>query len=148
MRVQAERDNKKSTANKKADSPKLIYTGLLREDLINIIHSIFRDLDKYGDKIVERDLLVQSLKNNSKIKLSNLMPAVYLPSIKKSLNLGRVVKQIEQDGRAKIEGKNKDEGKFLSWDEYLQYFGCERPYQNELERRMNQEKMKRDIMER
>ena len=118
MRVQAERDNKKSTANKKADTPKLIYTGLLREDLINIIHSIFRDLDK---KIVERDLLVQSLKNNSKIKLSNLMPAVYLPSIKKSLNLGRVVKQIKKDGRAKFEGKNKDEGKFLSWDEYLQY---------------------------
>lgn len=56
---------------------------------------IFTDLDKHNDMIVSRKLLIDKLRCDVRIVKILHMPAVFLPSIDKSMNVDKVLQRIE-----------------------------------------------------
>lgn len=62
------------------------------------MRELFADLDKHNDLIVNRKQLVEKLRSDVRIVKILHLPAVYMPSIDKTMKVDRVLLRIEQEG--------------------------------------------------
>lgn len=61
------------------------------------MRELFDDLDKHNDMIVSRRQLVEKLRSDVRIVKILHLPAVFMPSIEKTMNVDKVLYRIEQE---------------------------------------------------
>ena len=70
-------------------------TCLLQGEHQRIMREIYNDLDKHGDMIVSRKQLIDKLRSDVRIVKILHLPAVYMPSIEKTVKVDKVLHRIE-----------------------------------------------------
>ncbi|EAR83067.2 EF hand protein (macronuclear) [Tetrahymena thermophila SB210] len=96
-------------------------TCLLQAEHLRIMRELFIDLDKHNDMIVSRKQYVEKLRSDVRIVKILHLPALYMPSIDKTMNVDRVLYRIEQEqfiGDPDI----KSTKEYLTWQQFLEYF--------------------------
>ena len=61
------------------------------------MRELYLDLDKHSDMIVSRKQYIDKLRSDVRIVKILHLPAVYMPSIDKTMNVDRVLYRIEQE---------------------------------------------------
>lgn len=94
---------------------------LLSEEEINAMRNVFKEIDKTGDLMVSRKVLIRSLRKDYKLSQSLQNPAVYLTKFDKVLILDRVLHQIEREEYygEEINRKAKEN---ISWQHFIAHF--------------------------
>jgi len=70
-------------------------TCLLQGEHQRIMREIYNDLDKHGDMIVSRKQLIDKLRSDVRIVKILHLPAVFMPSIEKTMKVDKVLLRIE-----------------------------------------------------
>ena len=101
---------------------------LLTEECVSIMKEIFQKLDKYGDLVVTRHILVKEIREDPRMKKYLNKGVVWLQDINREVALRKVLHQIEEEELLKA--NQLDEGdqnfistkKYISWSQFLEYF--------------------------
>ena len=93
---------------------------MLSEDTINSIKEIFYEVDKYEDLVVKRQILVQRLREDIRMKRFLKEPAVHIIELDRHLSLEKILNQIEEE-ETKAKGDQKRSKEYISLTQFLKY---------------------------
>ena len=94
---------------------------MLNENTINLIKEIFYEIDKYEDLIVKRQVFVQKLREDVRLKRTLKEPAVHIVDLSKYLSLEKLLNQIEEE-ETRASGDQKRAREYISLKQFLKYF--------------------------
>ena len=95
-------------------------TCLLNKDQLNILEEVFKDTDVYEDLVVNREELVFKIRNDPRVVKFLSQPAVFIPSISKTLTLEKVLDFIVKEGQLGTE-ENKKSKEYVSLVQFMDY---------------------------
>lgn len=85
------------------------------------MREIYNDLDKHGDMIVSRKQLIDKLRSDVRIVKILHLPAVYMPSIEKTMKVDKVLLRIEQE-EFLGDPQAKAAKEYITWAQFIDYF--------------------------
>ena len=100
----------KNTTNEKTQN-----TCLLDENDLKLMRTIFIDVDYQKDSLVDCNIFIEKLRKNANVNKIIDKKAVFMPSINRPMELGKVFNLILQQEKTNA-------NKYISWPQFENYF--------------------------